>query len=174
LIGYNNTKHWGDLEAFQRWADLNRANEALLCEAFEKAGARATFDPSIELLRVDDVVNICFGVAKCCKSEGRPLRWTVRRRVRQPVGWTVAIRLGENNKAILDYVLLPSSCVAGNRLWFSEEGHPVYKIERFETFEELTRSLVRRVNKATRSTPAKRRRSRAIVLGARHGTTVAS
>jgi hypothetical protein len=160
LIGYNNAKHWGDLEEFQRWADLNRANGTLLCEAFERAGARATFDRSIELLRVNDAVNICFGVAKCCKSEGRPLRWTVRRRVRQPTGWTVAIRLSENNKAILDYVLLPSPSVAGNRLWFSEEGHPVHKIERFKTFEELTRSLVRRVNKATRSTLAKRQRSR--------------
>src|SRR5207249_2151962 len=96
LIGYNNTRYWGgDLEAHQRWADLNRANETLLCEAFEKAGARATFDPSIELLRVNDAVNICFALARCRKCEGRQLRWTLRRRVRQPMGWTVAIRLGE-------------------------------------------------------------------------------
>jgi Recombinase len=167
LIGYNNAKHWGDLEAYQRWADLNRANGTLLCKAFEKAGARATFDASIELLRVNDAVNICFGVAQCCKSEGGPLRWMVRRRVGQPMGWTVAIRLSENKKAILDYVLLPSPSVAGGRLWFSEEDHPVHKKERFETFEELTRSLVWRVNKATRSTPAKRQRSK--VLGAKHG-----
>ena len=169
LIGYNNTKYWGDLEASQRWADLKHANGVLLCEAFEKAGARATFDPSIGLLRVNDTVNICIELAKCRKSEGRPLRWTVRRRVEQATGWTVAIRLSENKKAILDHVLLPSPSVAGNRLWFSEEGHPLHKIERFETFEELTRSLVGRVNKATRSTPAKRQRPKAIVLGARRG-----
>jgi DNA invertase Pin-like site-specific DNA recombinase len=167
LIGYNNTKYWGDLEAHQRWADLKRENGVLFCEAFEKAGARATFDPLKGLLRVNDTVNICVEVAKCLKSEGRPLRWLVRRRLQQPMGWTVAIRLGENNKAILDYVLVPSP--SGGWLWFSEEGHPVHKIERFETFEELTRSLVRRINKATRSTPAKRQRSKAIVLGARRG-----
>src|SRR5262245_13909006 len=46
LIGYNNTKYWRDLEAYQRWADLKRANGVSLCEAFEKAGAQATFDPS--------------------------------------------------------------------------------------------------------------------------------
>jgi DNA invertase Pin-like site-specific DNA recombinase len=169
LIGYNNTKYWGDLEASQRWAELKRTNGVSLCEAFEKAGARASFDPSIGLLRVNDTVNICVDLTKCRKSDGRPLRWAVQRRVRQPMGWTVAIRLGENNKAILDYVLLPSPPVAGNWLWFSEEGHPVHKIERFETFKELTRSLVRRVNKATRSTPAKRQRLKAIVLRARHG-----
>jgi DNA invertase Pin-like site-specific DNA recombinase len=155
LIGYNDTKFWGDLEAYQRWADLKRANGASLCETFEKAGARATFDPSTGLLRINDTVNVCFELAKSNKYEGRPLRWTVHRRVRQPMGWTVAIRLDENNKAILDYVLLRSPPVAGKRLWFREEGHLVHKIEHFKTFEELTRSLVRRVN-ATRSTPAKR------------------
>src|SRR5215467_3520695 len=169
LIGYNNTKYWSDLEAHQRWADLKRANGRLLCEAFEKVGAKATFDPSMELLRVNDAVNICSALAKCRKFEGRPLKWTVRRRAQQPMGWTVAIRLGEDNTAILDYVLLPSPSVASVWLWFTEKERPVHKIECFETFEELTRSLVRRVTKATRSTPAKRQRSKAIVLGARHG-----
>jgi hypothetical protein len=169
LVGYTNTSYWGDLEAYQRWADLKRTNGGLLCDAFEKTGARATFDPSIGLLRVNDAVNICLELAKCRKYEGLALKWTVRRRMRQPLGWTVAIRLGENNKAILDYVLLRSPSVAGQWLWFSEEGRRVHKIERFETFEELTRSLVRRVNKASRSTPAKRQRSKAIVVRAKHG-----
>jgi DNA invertase Pin-like site-specific DNA recombinase len=169
LIGYNSSKRWGDLETYQRWADLKRGNGTLLCEAFEKAGARAIYDPSIDLLRVNDAANIYLELAKCRKYKGLPVKWTVRSRVRKPRGWTVAIRLDENNKAILDYVLLPSPSVAGCWLWFYEEGHPVHKIERFETFEELTRSLVRRVNKATRSTPAKRQRSKAIILGARHG-----
>jgi DNA invertase Pin-like site-specific DNA recombinase len=169
LIGYNNSKYWGNLEAYQRWADLKRANGTLLCDAFEKTGARATFDPLIGLLRVNDTVNICVELAKCCKYKGLPLKWTVRRRMRQPMGWTVGIRLGKNNKAILDYVLLRSPPVAGGLLWFSDKSRTVHKIERFETFEELTRSLVRRVNKATRSTPAKRQQSKAIVLRAKHG-----
>ena len=41
LIGYSKAKYWDDLDAYQRWADLNRTNGTLLCEAFEKAGARA-------------------------------------------------------------------------------------------------------------------------------------
>jgi DNA invertase Pin-like site-specific DNA recombinase len=170
LIGYNNTKYWDDLEAYQRWADLNRANGTCLREAFDKAGARATFDPLIECVRVNDAVNICFGLAKWRKYEGRPVRWTLRRRARQPVGWTVAIRLGENNGAILDHVLLPSPSFTRAWLWFSEDSRPAYKIERFETFEDLARSLVRRVIKVPRSTPTKRQRSKAIgVSGSRQG-----
>jgi hypothetical protein len=78
------------------------------------------------------------------------------------MGWTVAIRLDENNKAILDYVLFHFPYVGGHTLRFYEHGHSIHKIERFETFDELTRSLVRRVKKATRSTPAKQQRSRRI------------
>jgi hypothetical protein len=72
------------------------------------------------------------------------------------------------NKAILDYVLLHFPYVGGRTLRFYEQGHPIHKIERFETFDELARSLVRRVKKATRSTPAKQQRSKVTVLGARH------
>jgi hypothetical protein len=70
------------------------------------------------------------------------------------------IRLGANCEAIQDYILSPSPSCAGCWLWISEENLQMQKIEVFQTFEELARSLVRRVNKATRSTPAKRQRSK--------------
>ena len=162
LIGYNSTKYWDDLEAHQRWGDLNLGHAALLRDAFEKAGGQASFDPLIQCLRVSDDVNICFGVAKWRKYEGRAVRWTLRRRVRWPAGWIVAIRLGNNNTSILDYILLPSPSFSGAWLWISEEGRPAHKIERFETFEELARSLVLRVSKAPRSTRTERQRSKAI------------
>jgi hypothetical protein len=162
LIGYNRTRYWDNLEAHRRWADLNLRHAELLRYALERGGGRASFDASIQCLRANDKVKICFGLAKWRKYEGRDVRWTLRRRVRQPIGWTVAIRLGENNEAILDHLLLPSPTFTGAWLWFSEEDCSAHKIERFETIERLARSLVRRVNKATRSTPAKRQRSQAM------------
>lgn len=147
LIGYNNTKYWEKRQAYQRWADLNLRHAALLREAFEKAGRRASFDPSIACLRVNDAVSIGFGVATWRKHEGRPVRWTLRRRARSPAGWIVAIRLGSNNERILDYILLPSPSLTGNYLWISERSLSAHKVESFPSFEELARSLVRRVNK---------------------------
>ena len=74
--------------------------------------------------------------------------------VRWPKGWVVALRLGENNETILDYVLLPSVSLAFVRrlFWFSEATRPAHRIERFETFEELSRSLIKRICKAGRCT----------------------
>ena len=163
LIGYtDNQHHWDDLKAYQRWINLNIGNAALLCDAFVKAGGRAAFDPSIRCLRADDVVNICFGVAKWRRYEGRGLRWSLETLKRQPPGWIVAIRLGENNEAVLDHILMPSASFLGkNWLWISEDRRAALKIERFETFEELARSLVRRINKATRGVLTGRRRPKA-------------
>jgi hypothetical protein len=161
LIGYNKTRYWGNLDAHRHWADLNQQHAELLRHAFEQAGGRAIYDHSVQCLRVNEDVDICFGLAKWRKYEGRDVRWTLRRRVRQPTGWIVAIRLGEKNEAILDHVLLPSPSFTGAWLWFSEENCVARKIERFETFEQLERSLVRRVNKATRNTLPKPRRSQA-------------
>lgn len=148
LIGYTgNQGYWDKLAAHERWVNLHLENAARLRDAFEKAGRRATLDPSIECLRIDNAVNICFRVAKWRKYEGRPLRWTLVRRVRWPKGWVVALRLAENNETIRDYVLLPSVSLSfsGPLFWFSDDTRAAHRIELFETFGELSRLLIKRV-----------------------------
>ena len=153
LIGYTaNQNYWDELAAHKRWVDLLLENAERLREAFEKAGKHATLDASTECLRINNGVNISFRVAKWRKHKRRPIRWTLRRRARWPKGWVVAARLGENSATILDYVLLPSVSLSfiGPYFWFSEKTRAAHKIERFESFEELSRSLIKRVCTATR------------------------
>ena len=95
-------------------------------------------------------MNIGFAVAKWRKYKGRIVRWTLRRRKLLFPQWIIAMRLGENNEAILDYILLPSTALGMEWFWISEETRAARKIESFETFQDLARSLVRRVNRATR------------------------
>ncbi|MCW1994819.1 recombinase family protein [Bradyrhizobium diazoefficiens] len=150
LIGYTgNQGYWDKLAAHKRWVDVQLENAVRLRDVFQESGRRATLDLANECLRIDNAVNICFRVANWRKYDGRPLRWTLVRRVRWPQGWVVALRLGENNKAILDYVLLPSTSLSfnGPLFWFSEESCAAQRIERFDTFGELSRVLIRRVNK---------------------------
>jgi DNA invertase Pin-like site-specific DNA recombinase len=150
LIGYNDNRvYWDKLAAHKRWVSLHLENAARLREAFEKAEMRATLDPATECLRVDNAPNVYFRIAKFRKHQGRPLRWTLMNRVRSPKGWVVALRLGETNGTVLDYVLLPSVVLASVKrlFWFSEATRPAHRIERFATFEELSRSLVKRICK---------------------------
>jgi hypothetical protein len=155
LIGYTgNQGYWDKLAAHKRWVALQLDNAARLREAFEKAGKHATLDLGTECLRIDNTVNICFRVARSDKHERRSLRWALRYRVGWPKGWVVVVRLGESNETILDYVLLSSAWISFScrrTCWFFENTCWGHMIERFDTFEELSRLLIKRVCKETRS-----------------------
>jgi hypothetical protein len=80
-----------------------------------------------------------------------------------------ALRLGENNDSILDYVLLPSVSLSfsGPFFWFSEDTLAEHGIERFKTFEELSRSLIKR--QVVRSTKTESRSKAKGVSGSGKG-----
>jgi DNA invertase Pin-like site-specific DNA recombinase len=148
LIGYTaNQNYWKEAAAHEQWVNLQLENAERLREAFAKAGKHAVLDAATECLRIGEAVNICFCVAKWRQYKGRRLRWTLRRPAQWPRGWVVALRLGENSATILDYVLLPSTSLSlcGPYFWFSEKTRAAHKIERFETFGELSQSLIKRV-----------------------------
>ncbi|MBP1097958.1 hypothetical protein [Bradyrhizobium diazoefficiens] len=150
LIGYNGNQEWFDKYAsHQRWAALQLSNAARLRDAFERLGRSATLNASTECLRIDNVVNVVFRVARCRNYENRPLRWTLQYRVRWPKGWVVAVRLDEKNEAIFDYVLMPSAWLTFSRrmFWFSKEVYKGRTINRFDTFEALSRFLIECVGK---------------------------
>jgi hypothetical protein len=46
-----------------------------------------------------------------------------------PAGWIVAIRLGERNKAILDYLLLTTTSSIGRLIRFSEKARARHGID---------------------------------------------
>jgi DNA invertase Pin-like site-specific DNA recombinase len=167
LIGYDGTRYWDWLEAHKHWVDLNAENAELLRERFEELGYTATFDPAMECLRVKSAESICFRMARWMplKRENHSPRWAVRRRAKSPAGWMVATRLGKHNKEVLDYLLLPSTSFHGVWLRFSERARRLYKIESFECFGDLARSLVRRVSKPPTRTPPKRQRPKMIASG---------
>ncbi len=113
-------------------------------------------------------MNICFGVAKWRKYKGRRVRWPLLRPARWPCDWIVAIRLAEGNTSILDYVLLPSTSFSYRILWISEHNLKKHKVTVFHTFEELARSLVKRVNKAVLGTSKLLDRDHASLEDGRH------
>ncbi|WOH76449.1 recombinase family protein [Bradyrhizobium sp. NDS-1] len=145
LIDYReNNKHWTDLTAHQQWLDMNIGHAVQLRELLEKAGASVTIESSSDSLLVDEIVHVHFGLAKWRNYDGK-VRWSMRHRVRWHSGWIAAIRMGENNASILDYLLLRVPPPGGPHLWLSEETLRARKIEPFKTFSALAKSLIRRV-----------------------------
>ena len=154
LIGYNDTRHWEALEAYNRWLAINADNAAQLRDRFEKTGAKATFDSPTACVRVYDSVGISFAVARWQRAsrEHQDPQWLLNcKGGRSPPGWIVALRLQKNNRTVLDHILLPSKSIKGTWLRFMDKTRERRKIEGFGTFEDLAQSLVRRVNRAKRS-----------------------
>ena len=140
--------------------------------AFSECRSRATKSPagSRGFFQFSSCfAGVCFRRHAADKRENHSPRWAVRRRAKSPAGWMVAIRLGKHNKEVLDYLLLPSTSFHGVWLRFSAKARRAHKIESFENFEDLARSLVPRVSKPPTSTPLKRQRSKMIVSGSRSG-----
>ncbi|MBV9460323.1 MAG: recombinase family protein [Bradyrhizobium sp.] len=168
LIGYNKTRYWSDLQGHQRSLALSRRNGEHVYETLASRGMPGTFDPALSCLRLSNNANICFGVAKWRNYKGRFIRWTLHRRLNWPPGWVVAVRFGTNNAEIQDYLLLPSRASSVRWLWLSEENLKNYAVEVFGTLEELTESLIDRIQRLESSRKAGRHRSKA--LPPRHDT----
>ena len=115
-----------------------------------KKNAKAEFDAPIARMRVSDDLSISFTVARWQRPNRKHQapQWLLNCKMGAPAGWIVALRLEENNRKILDHLLLPSTSMKGTWLRFMDKTRERRKIERFETFEDLAQSLVRRVNRA--------------------------
>ena len=159
LIGYTSKRNCEYIDARRVWTDVTVKLVSQVAAALEKVGARVACHGLVNCLQVNGRVNITFRVARWCsgEQESHSAHWTIQRQAAPlPIGWIVAIRLGEQNKAVLDYVVLSTDSLAGRLIRFTEKARARCRIDRFETPDALVRSIIRRVT--TRS-PASQSRS---------------
>jgi hypothetical protein len=169
LIGYKSKRNCEYIDSRKGWTDLNTRLATQVADAIKKAGERFTLHGSTDCLLVNGVIGIRFRVARWCagKQENHSPHWSIQCRERFPIGWIVAIRLAERNAGLLDYLLLPTTEIAGPLIRFSEKARAPRGIERFEKFDALVRSLIRHVTKKSRvfaTKPARSKRPRTASL----------
>ncbi len=151
LAGYTSKRHFDYIEERHRWAAVNANLAAELAAEIQKRGGKTTFDG--DCLTVNKTIKISFRVARWQRRrcESHALYWSIERKRQLPPGWIIALRLTERDKALDDYLLLPTSSVTQRKLRFCEKALHQYSIERFEDFSVLTRSLMRRLFAARRT-----------------------
>jgi DNA invertase Pin-like site-specific DNA recombinase len=171
LIGYTSKRDCEYIESRRGWADVNAKLAAELLAGINESGGNANCHEGC--LRLNGKVSVNFRVARWCPGKRRDHApypyWTIERTVSLLPGWIVAIRLDEGNKALLDYLLLPTAIMTRSTVRFSENVRARRGIDRFETFPTLTRSLVRRLTVASRA-PLKKVQ----MLGRRQGNSRAT
>jgi DNA invertase Pin-like site-specific DNA recombinase len=157
LIGYTSKRNCEYIDSRAAWADLLAKLASQVAAEIEKMGGQAALSCPADCLRVNGATSITFRIARWCpgKQENHSSHWSIQRRVRLPTGWIVAIRLGEQNRAVLDYLLLPTTGIVGPLIRFSEKARARRGLERFGSFNALVRSLIRRVTTTRRASPTK-------------------
>jgi DNA invertase Pin-like site-specific DNA recombinase len=162
LIGYTPKRDYEYLESRARWADLNTKLASQVAAEIKQAGGGLTVQGEPNCLLVNETVSIFFRVARWCagKRENHAPHWSIHHRDRNAAGWIVAIRLAERNTGLLDYLLLPTQETVRPLIRFSETARGSYGIDRYETFDALARSLIRRITKKSRALETKSDRSK--------------
>jgi Recombinase len=145
LIGY-------DLKWDFDWVDRRSEFDAVLgavaadlAARLQEAGSVAHFESGLDVLTVSDDLAISLRLARSWRGAGRGLIWTINRRKALPDGHIVAIRLGEGNMSILDYLLLPTREMVGKKIRFMEAGLHRFDGRRFQTSTQLIGAVLKEV-----------------------------
>jgi DNA invertase Pin-like site-specific DNA recombinase len=151
LIGYTSRRSYEYVDNRKAWTDRLVALAQQVAARIQEQNGLIAYDSSTDCLLVNGTLNISFRVA-CCralKTHYSP-QWSIPREVPAEAGWVVAIRLGRDNKEMLDYVLLPTPSKSG-RIRFSEKTRAHRGVRRFDTPAALIRSVSRLATKSPAS-----------------------
>jgi DNA invertase Pin-like site-specific DNA recombinase len=140
-IGYE--LKW-DLDWIDRKGEFNELlgdTATDLAARLKKVGSVACFEPGIDVLTVNNRFAISLRLARSWRGAGREPIWTINRRAILPGGHMIAIRLGDGNNGVLDYVLLPTTEMIGSKIRFMEAGLHRFDGCRFRTLAHLTKAV---------------------------------
>jgi DNA invertase Pin-like site-specific DNA recombinase len=176
LVGYTQGRRCDYLDVRRAWSGhllklSSRVSDEIKKQAavsvrFGKAKGYVYSAPEHHLV-VDSKCHLVFRIAywtAACRRCLSPF-WTVSCR-HLPEGLIVAIRLGECNRSILDYVVIPTVANASLTIRFQEQGRVDHGVSYFKTEGALVRAVARLVTKRSH---AERTRPQARIRATKRG-----
>jgi DNA invertase Pin-like site-specific DNA recombinase len=137
MVGFTPDRDYGYLEINrylrEMYPDVVRQTELRI----EKLGASVVRDPATGILNINAEFSISIVLARCHSSETGGRRWKVRFDTSLCPDITVAVRLDAENRAALDYYLLPRLDFGGERICLAESNAFELDSYRFDTLDYL-------------------------------------
>ncbi|GMO20809.1 recombinase family protein [Bradyrhizobium sp. TM233] len=155
LLGYTPKRNYEFLESRPLWSEQKTKLASRIGAALSRAGCRTSTGGWTDSLRVNGTICVSVRAARWTpgKEETHSPHWTIQCDTHVPAGWIAAIRLSEHNKAVLDYVLLPTDGKVKRTIRFSDAARARRSMSCYKTAEALVRAITRRVAKASRVFP---------------------
>ncbi|SFI32497.1 recombinase family protein [Bradyrhizobium sp. Gha] len=156
LLGFTPKRNYEFLESRPLWSEQKTKLASRIVAAVRRAGCRTSTGGWTDSLRVNEAICISVRAARWTppEKETHSPHWTIQCDAHVPAGWIAAIRQTEHNKALLDYVLLPTDGKVKRTIRFSEAAGARNSITCFKTADALVRAVTRKVTKASRASRA--------------------
>ncbi|WP_256807509.1 recombinase family protein [Bradyrhizobium sp. Bra64] len=158
LIGYTVSRDCDWIDTKKLWTDeLTRHADRLSWTLTADLGLTVESAHGGIAIDLNGKRGVTFLVARQLTTRGpdHAPQWKLNRRQIQ-TGLLAILRLDKSNRAIEDYLLLPSRLKAGRYVWLSDDALTRHHAVRFPTFEKLVHELKVRLGEATRAESAKR------------------
>jgi DNA invertase Pin-like site-specific DNA recombinase len=158
LIGYTASRDCDWIDTKKLWTDeLTRHADRLSRTLTSDLGLTVESAHGGIAIDLNGKRGVTFLVARQLTTRGpdHAPQWKLNRRQIQ-TGLLAILRLNKSNRAIEDYLLLPSRLKAGRYVWLSDDSLTRHHAVRFPTFEKLVHELKVRFGEATRAGSAKR------------------
>jgi hypothetical protein len=146
-VGYVNSDRDFDYLNTRQQSDTELARQAeVLATRIRALGASATFDAGTKVMTVDSRLAISLRMARYYTAPLHAPAWLVHRRIVEPAGLILALRLDEEaNRKVRDYFLLPLHDVAKERINLTATSRSRFAAYRCPTMDDVLRAVMTKV-----------------------------
>jgi DNA invertase Pin-like site-specific DNA recombinase len=127
-----------------RYIEINRSLRTLhpnvvsgTIEGIRQAGGRVELDQATELLMINAEFSVSIAIVRCQETPAGSRRWHVRFDTGLAPDITIAVRMDEENRAPLDYYLLPRLDMTLPRIRLADHNGMALDAYRFTTLDPL-------------------------------------
>jgi hypothetical protein len=146
-VGYVNSERDFDYLDARQESDAELSRQASLISTRIRAlGAAAIFDADTKVMTVDGKLAISLRMARYYIAPRYAPAWLVHRRIVEPTGLILAMRLDERtNGEVMDYFLLPLEEMAKERINLTATSRSRFAAYRCPTVDDVLRAMMKRV-----------------------------
>lgn len=137
LVGYTPATDFAYIEINRGLREMHPEIVARTVAEMERLGGSIARDAKTDLLTVNSELRVSLVIARCFARPSGSLRWTIRFDAGLAPDITVAVRMADGNREILDYYLLPAADMTASRLRLAPDNGVSLDAYRFETLDYL-------------------------------------
>jgi DNA invertase Pin-like site-specific DNA recombinase len=135
LISYNPDRDYQFVDTNRQLRLMHPEVVSQVVDKIEQLGGHLDHNPSTDLLTVNDEFTASIVLARSRQKADGSFRWLIRVDAGLRPDITVAIRMDSENRAPLDYYLLPSLDMTFEKLMMAEENPVSLETFRFDTLD---------------------------------------